>query len=48
MLSLSRQNARNLKGSSQEGVLKGAYVIQDCDGTPDVIFVGTGTEVQHN
>lgn len=30
-----------------EGVLKGAYVLADTDGTPDVILIGTGSEVQH-
>lgn len=30
-----------------EGVLKGAYVLADTDGTPDVVLIGTGSEVQH-
>jgi len=30
-----------------EGVLKGAYVLADTDGAPDVILIGTGSEVQH-
>jgi transketolase len=25
---------------------KGAYVLRDCDGTPDAIIIGTGTEVE--
>jgi hypothetical protein len=25
---------------------KGAYVLKDCDGTPDAIIIGTGTEVE--
>nr|WP_236683391.1 transketolase [Demequina sediminicola] len=30
-----------------EGVLKGAYVLADTEGTPDVVLIGTGSEVQH-
>jgi transketolase len=30
-----------------DGVLKGAYVLADTEGTPDVILIGTGSEVQH-
>ncbi|WP_236683134.1 transketolase [Demequina globuliformis] len=33
--------------ASAEGVLRGAYVLADTDGTPDVVLVGTGSEVQH-
>ncbi|GIG54510.1 transketolase [Demequina activiva] len=33
--------------ASAEGVLKGAYVLADTEGTPDVILIGTGSEVQH-
>jgi transketolase len=28
-------------------VAKGGYVLKDCDGTPDVILIGTGSEVQY-
>ncbi|MCU6454776.1 transketolase [Sphingomonas sp. A2-49] len=28
-----------------EGTLKGGYVLADCDGTPDVILIGTGSEL---
>lgn len=45
LLALTRQNLPNLAGSSIEGVAKGAYVIVDCDGTPDMILIGTGSEV---
>ena len=41
----SRQNRPNLPGSSIEGVAKGAYTVDDCDGTPDLILIGTGSEV---
>ncbi|MBL1175014.1 transketolase [Pantanalinema sp. GBBB05] len=45
LIALSRQNVPNLAGSSIEGVAKGAYAVIDCDGTPDLILIGTGTEV---
>ena len=31
---------------SVEGTLKGAYVLADTDGTPDVLLIATGSEVQ--
>ncbi|MGG6292867.1 transketolase [Leptolyngbya sp. AN02str] len=45
LLALSRQNLPNLAGSSIEGVAKGAYTVVDCDGAPDLILIGTGSEV---
>ncbi len=45
LLCLSRQGLPNLAGSSIEGVTKGAYTVVDCEGTPDVILIGTGSEV---
>ncbi len=50
-LILSRQNLptfpRGEEGfASAEGVLRGAYTLLDTDGTPDVILIGTGSEVQ--
>jgi transketolase len=45
LLALSRQNLPNLAGSSIEAVAKGAYPVVDCDGTPDLILIGTGSEV---
>jgi transketolase len=45
LLALSRQNLPNLAKSSIAGVSKGAYVVHDCDGTPDLILIGTGSEV---
>jgi len=30
-----------------EGLCRGAYVLRACDGTPDVLLIGTGSEVQH-
>jgi len=45
LMAFSRQNLPNLPGSSIEGVTKGAYTVDDCDGTPDLILIGTGSEV---
>ncbi|WAL60156.1 transketolase [Thermocoleostomius sinensis] len=45
LLALSRQSLPNLAGSSIDGVAKGAYAVVDCDSTPDIILIGTGSEV---
>jgi len=46
VLCLSRQAVPNLKGTSIEGVHKGAYTISDAaDGKPQLILVGTGSEL---
>ncbi|MBI1938947.1 MAG: NAD(P)-binding domain-containing protein [Ignavibacteriales bacterium] len=48
-LILSRQDLAvfdRTKYSSAEGALKGGYVLADSDGTPDVILIATGSEVQ--
>ena len=44
-LALSRQGMPNLPGSSIDAAIKGGYVVADCDGTPDVIIMGTGSEL---
>lgn len=46
VLALTRQAVPNLAGSSIEGVTKGAYILSDSDGTPDIILIGTGSETQ--
>jgi len=46
LLALSRQNLTNLAGSSIDAVAKGAYAVVECDGTPDLILIGTGSEVE--
>jgi transketolase len=46
LLAFTRQGVPNLKGTSIEKVAKGAYILVDCDGTPDIILMGTGSEVQ--
>ena len=50
-LILSRQNIKDLPASSgnryaeAQGARKGAYIVKNCEGTPDVILVGSGSEV---
>ncbi len=50
-LILSRQNLpifpRGTDGfADTSNVAKGAYVLKDCDGDPDVVLIGTGSEVR--
>ncbi|MCC6508538.1 MAG: transketolase [Pirellulaceae bacterium] len=47
-LVLSRQNAPTLdrtRFAPASGAAKGAYVLSDCEGTPQAILIGTGTEL---
>ena len=47
-LVLTRQNIQTLdrtKFASAEGTLKGAYVLSDSEGTPDIILMASGSEV---
>lgn len=44
-LVLTRQNLAPMAGSSKEAS-KGGYVIDDCEGTPDVILIASGSEVE--
>jgi len=46
LMAFSRQGLPNLKGSSIDAVAKGAYVLSDSEGTPDLILIGTGSEVK--
>jgi transketolase len=46
LLSLSRQKLPNLAGSSIENAAKGGYVLSDSNGTPELILIGTGSEVE--
>lgn len=49
-LILTRQNLPVIdqeKYHSAEGLLKGAYVLRDTNGTPDMILMASGSEVQH-
>jgi transketolase len=44
---LTRQNVPVLQGTSAEGVAKGGYVLAEASGgSPEVILIGTGSEVQ--
>ena len=44
-LVLTRQNLAPMAGSSKEA-LKGAYVLDDCEGTPELILMASGSEVE--
>ncbi|MBN2719337.1 MAG: transketolase [Deltaproteobacteria bacterium] len=44
-MALTRQNLPQLENSSAANVAKGGYIIADCEGTPDLIFIATGSEV---
>ncbi len=44
-LILSRQNLAPMTGSSRDA-LKGGYVLDDCEGTPDLILMASGSEVE--
>jgi len=45
-LILSRQKLPVLNsGAMENGLEKGAYILEDCDGKPDIILIGTGSEV---
>jgi transketolase len=51
-LILSRQNLPIVPRGSDgfadtSGVAKGGYILKDTEGTPDVILIGTGSEVQY-
>jgi transketolase len=49
-LALTRQTlpiVDRTKVASAEGLRKGAYVLWGSEGTPDVLLIGTGSEVQH-
>ncbi len=43
-LVLTRQNLNPVEGSSREA-MKGGYVIDDCEGTPETILIASGSEV---
>lgn len=42
---LTRQNLAPMAGSSKDA-LKGGYILEDCEGTPDMILIATGSEVE--
>jgi transketolase len=46
-LIFSRQGAPHMSRTEEQirAIEKGAYVLRDCDGAPEAIIIGTGTEV---
>ncbi len=42
---LTRQNLTPMAGSSKDA-LKGGYILEDCEGTPELILIATGSEVE--
>ena len=45
VLALSRQAMPNQAHSHADHVARGGYVLEDCEGTPDLILIGSGTEL---
>jgi len=45
-MALSRQAMPNLPTTSIEGTSKGGYTVLECEGTPEIILIGTGSELQ--
>ena len=47
-LVFTRQNLAQMDRTSEQlaNVARGAYVLKDCAGTPDLIFIATGSEVE--
>ena len=45
LLAMTRQALPNLEGSSFEGVARGAYILSGSDDLPEIILIGTGSEV---
>ncbi|MEH2358129.1 transketolase [Nostoc sp.] len=45
LLAFTRQNVPNLAGTSVEKVAKGGYTVVDSEGTPEIILIGTGSEL---
>ncbi|MEH2418728.1 transketolase [Nostoc sp.] len=45
LLAFTRQNVPNLPGTSIEKVAKGGYTVVDSEGTPEIILIGTGSEL---
>jgi transketolase len=46
VLALSRQAMANQANSSAAAVAKGGYILEDSNGTPELILIGTGTELE--
>jgi len=48
-LALSRQGVPHQQrdAAQVDAIARGAYVLQDCEGTPEALLIATGSEVQH-
>ncbi|MCS5698578.1 transketolase [Cyanobium sp. FGCU-52] len=46
VLALSRQAMANQANSSAAAVAKGGYILEDSNGTPDLILIASGTELE--
>jgi transketolase len=46
VLFLSRQAMANQANSTAAAVAKGGYILEDSNGTPDLILIGTGSELE--
>ncbi len=46
VLFLSRQAMANQANSNADHVAKGGYILEDSNGAPDLILIGTGTELE--
>ncbi len=46
VLALSRQAMANQANSTAAAVAKGGYVLEDSNGTPELILIGSGTELE--
>ncbi|MDJ0703629.1 MAG: transketolase [Leptolyngbyaceae cyanobacterium MO_188.B28] len=46
LIAFTRQGLPNYDETSIAGVEKGAYIISDSEGTPDLILIGTGSELK--
>lgn len=44
---LTRQNLEQMPRTAEQvaDIAKGGYILKDCDGTPDLIYIATGSEV---
>ena len=45
VIALTRQNLPQYENSGRFA-MKGGYVLEDCEGTPDVLLIGSGSEVE--
>lgn len=47
-LILSRQNLAQMERTAEQvsAISRGGYILKDCDGTPDIILIATGSEME--